>query len=414
MPVSSSLPEVLESCCPSDVVPVSSGLSRRSFLRFAAAASAVSAVPIFTEARLAAQNRRTPKVHVPGGIYIDANENPMGPSPSACLACEDIVKNGGRYQMELQADLVKYFAAQEGLKPEYVAVFAGSSEPLHYTMLGYTGPGKSYVTADPGYEAGLMAAKISGARVVKVPLQADHAHDVRAMIAQAPDAGVFYICNPNNPTGTLTSRADIEYLLANKPKGSILLIDEAYIHLSDATPCIDMVAADKDVIILRTFSKVYGMAGLRCGFAIGRPDLLGKVVSYNGWNSMPVTAVTAAKASLVDKDLVPARKKIISDIRTDTFAWLSANNYEFIPSVSNCFMVNTKRPGKSVQDAMAAKNVYIGRVWPIMPTWVRVTVGTKPEMQTFQVAFKEVMNEPVTASWAAPEIFEELPGRFLS
>jgi histidinol-phosphate aminotransferase len=405
------------SCCPTETVSPASGLSRRSFMRFAAAASAVGAIPgisIVTEAHLAAQTRRVPKIHVPGGVYIDANENPMGPSPSACIACEDMAKNGGRYQMDIQVDLVKYFAAQEGLKPEYVFPYAGSSEPLHYAVLGFTGPGKSFATADPGYEAGMMAAKISGAKVVKVPLKADHSHDVKAMLAQAPDAGVFYVCNPNNPTGTTTPRADIEYLLANKPKGSILLIDEAYIHLSDATPCVDMVAADKDVIILRTFSKIYGMAGLRCGFAIARPDLLAKVQSFGGWNSMPVTAVAAAKASLSDPTLVPQRKKTIADIRTETFAWLSANNYEFIPSVSNCFMVNTNRPGKSVQDAMAAKNVYIGRVWPIMPTWVRITVGTKPEMETFQVAFKEVMDSPATASLSHPEIFVDTPLRFLS
>jgi len=415
--MSHRLSELDPSCCPPAAASPAVSLSRRSFMRFAAAASTAAAIPgisIMTEAHLAAQTRRVPKVHVPGGVYIDANENPMGPSPSACLACEDMAKNGGRYQMDIQMDLVKYFAAQEGLKPEYLFPYAGSSEPLHYAVLGFTGPTRSFVTADPGYEAGMMAAKISGAKVVKVPLKPDHSHDVKAMLAQAPDAGVFYICNPNNPTGTTTPRADIEYLLANKPKGSILLIDEAYIHLSDAQPCVDMVAADKDVVLLRTFSKIYGMAGLRCGFAIARPDLLAKVQSFGGWNSMPVTAVAAAKASLVDKDLIPTRKKIIGDIRTDTFAWLAANNYEFIPSVSNCFMVNTNRPGKSVQEAMAAKNVYIGRVWPVMPTWVRVTVGTKPEMQQFQVAFKQVMDSPVTASLSLPEWATDTPGRFLS
>ncbi len=415
----SSVPsELQQSCRPDESAIVTPGFSRRSFMRFVAAASAVGAVPgipILTEAHLAAQSRRVPKVHVAGGVYIDANENPMGPSPSACIACEDITKNGGRYQMDLQMNLAKYFAAQEGLKVDYVYPYAGSSEPLHYTVLGFTGPTKSFVTADPGYEAGVMASKISGAKVVKVPLKADHSHDVKAMLEQAPDAGVFYVCNPNNPTGTTTPRADIDYLLANKPKGSILLIDEAYIHLSDAAPCTDMVAADKDVVILRTFSKIYGMAGLRCGFAMGRPDLLAKVQSFGGWNSMPVTAVAAAQASLEDKTLVPTRKKAIADIRNDTFAWMSANNYEFIPSVSNCFMVNTNRPGKSVQEAMAAKNVYIGRVWPIMPTWVRVTVGTKPEMETFQTAFKEVMSAPVTAGLRDSGMFEEPSlGRFLS
>jgi histidinol-phosphate aminotransferase len=377
-------------------------------MRFAAAASTAAAIPgisIMTEAHLAAQTRRVPKVHVPGGVYIDANENPMGPSPSACLACEDMAKNGGRYQMDIQMDLVKYFAAQEGLKPEYLFPYAGSSEPLHYAVLGFTGPTRSFVTADPGYEAGMMAAKISGAKVVKVPLKPDHSHDVKAMLAQAPDAGVFYICNPNNPTGTTTPRADIEYLLANKPKGSILLIDEAYIHLSDAQPCVDMVAADKDVVLLRTFSKIYGMAGLRCGFAIARPDLLAKVQSFGGWNSMPVTAVAAAKASLVDKDLIPTRKKIIGDIRTDTFEWLAKNNYKFIPSQSNCFMIDTGRNGKSVIAAMQEKNVFIGRTWPIWPNTVRITVGTADDMAKFKVAFKQVMDAPpapVSASLHSP------------
>jgi histidinol-phosphate aminotransferase len=413
------LPEALSSCRSSEEETplLNPAVSRRSFLRFASAASAVAAIPgisIVTESHLAAQSRRIPKPHLAGGVYIDANENPMGPSPNACLACEDIVKSGGRYQMDLQMDLLKYFAAQEGIKPEYAFPYAGSSEPLHYAVLGFTGPAKSFVTADPGYEAGMMAAAISGAKVVKVPLKADHSHDVKAMLAQGQDAGVFYICNPNNPTGTTTTRADIEYLLANKPKGSILLIDEAYIHLSDEKTCVDMVAADKDVIVLRTFSKIYGMAGLRCGFAIARPDLLKKVMSFGGWNSMPVTSVAAAKASLMDANLVPQRKKAIADIRNETFTWLAANNYEFIPSVSNCFMVNTNRPGKSVQDAMAAKKVFIGRVWPVMPTWVRVTVGTKPEMEAFQATFKEVMNEPVKASLEVPGIFEEMGGRFVS
>ena len=114
----------------------------------------------------------------------------------------------------------------------------------------------------------------AGARVVKVPLTKTYAHDVRAMLAAAPDAGVFYICTPNNPTGTLTSHADVEYLLANKPKNSIVLVDEAYIHFCDAPSAIDLVKAGKDIIVLRTFSKLYGMAGLRCGFAIARPDLM--------------------------------------------------------------------------------------------------------------------------------------------
>src|SRR5579871_1603771 len=136
-----------------------------------------------------------------------------------------------------------------------------------------TSPQRPYVTGDPGFELGMMTASNNGVRVVKVPLTKAYAHDVKAMLAAAPDAGVFYVCNPNNPTGTLTSHSDIEYLVANKPKDSIVLVDEAYIHLSESPHVLDLVKAGKDVIVLRTFSKVYGLAGIRCGLLIARPDL---------------------------------------------------------------------------------------------------------------------------------------------
>jgi histidinol-phosphate aminotransferase len=154
---------------------------------------------------------------------------------------------------------------------------------------------------------------------VKTPLTASHAHDVKAMLSAAPDAGLFYVCTPNNPTGTLTPHADIEYLVEHKPKGSIVLVDEAYIHFSDAMTALDLVKADKDVIILRTFSKIYGMAGLRCGLAIGRPDLVAKVASFSGWNSLPVTAVAAALVSLDDATVVPERKRIAVFMNSPAF-----------------------------------------------------------------------------------------------
>jgi histidinol-phosphate aminotransferase len=377
---------------------MNSNLSRRTFFGLAAAATAAAAVPIMTEPQLAfAQRRRVAHDYARGAVRIDANENPLGPCSGACAVMSSLLPEGGRYDFDLTQKLVDTFSAAEGLKSDYVLPYAGSSEPLHYSVLAFTSKDRSYVTADPGYEAGMYAAKVNGANIVKVPLAKDHSHDVRAMVAADPNAGVFYICNPNNPTGTITSRADIEWMLANKPKGSILLVDEAYIHFSDATPSLDLVKADKDLIVLRTFSKIYGMAGLRCGFAVGRPDLLAKIQTY-GMNSMPILAVAAATSSLQVPELIPERRKINTDIRNDTFSWLAANNYKFIPSQTNCFMVDTGRPGKEVIAAMAAKNVYIGRVWPVWPTHVRITVGTRSEMEKFQVAWKEVMSAPASAS----------------
>src|SRR5208337_4183019 len=324
--------------------------SRRSFLGLSAAASAALALRIVTEPMLAhARVHRFPK----DAIRIDANENPLGPSASAREAIAAIIPQGGRYSDYLTDDLVKALAEMEGLKVEQVRVYAGSSEPLHHTVAAFTSPQRSYVTADPGYEAGMHAAHASGARVVKVPLTKTFAHDVKAMLAAAPDAGVFYVCSPNNPTGTLTSHSDIEYLVENKPKGSVVLVDEAYIHFSDAVSVMDLVKADKDVLLLRTFSKIFGMAGLRCGAVFARPDLLEKIEHYGGWNFMPITALAAASASLKDALLVPERKRINAGIRGQVFAWLDRNGYSYVPSESNCFMVDTKRPAQAAIDAMA-------------------------------------------------------------
>ena len=392
------------------------GQSRRSFLQMGAAAPAALTSGILGESFFAASARAATLPHGPfpkDAVIIDANENPLGPCSVARQAIAEITGDSGRYSFWLTEDLGKRFAEQQGLKPEYVRAFPGSGEPLHFSVLAFTSTARSYVTADPGYEAGMHAAKISVARVVKTPLTASYAHDVKAMLGAAPDAGMFYVCTPNNPTGTLTPHADIEYLVEHKPKGSVVLVDEAYIHFSDATTALDLVKADKDVIVLRTFSKIYGMAGLRCGLAIGRPDLVAKISSFSGWNSLPVTAVAAALTSLDDATVVPERKRINAAVRSETFAWLDRNRYSYVPSVSNCFMLDTKRPAKEVIDAMAARNVFIGRAWPAWPTHVRITVGTNLEMEKFQAVFQEVMQAKPTHNAIAPErgLWTNLDGR---
>ncbi|HYW98638.1 MAG TPA: pyridoxal phosphate-dependent aminotransferase [Candidatus Elarobacter sp.] len=373
--------------------------SRRTFLQLSAAATAAAAFRITTEASLAAEDR---KVFHPGAVVIDANENPLGPCDAARKAIVDMAPQGGRYSYWLAEEFVKTFTEMEGLKPEYVRVFPGSSEPLHFSVLAFTSPAKSYVTADPGYEAGMKAAKISGARIVKTPLTKTYAHDIKAMLAAAPDAGLFYVCSPNNPTGTLTPHSDIEQLLAAKPKGSVVLVDEAYIHFSDGVSALDLVKADRDVIVLRTFSKIYGMAGIRCGMAIGRPDLLAKLENFSGWSAMPITALAAATASLKHEHLVADRKKLNAEIRQKTFDWLGSHGHSFVPSESNCFMLDTKRPAKEVIDSMAARNVFIGRIWPVWPTYTRITVGTQQDMEAFQVAFQAVMKNDKSVSLALP------------
>ncbi|HZQ43820.1 MAG TPA: pyridoxal phosphate-dependent aminotransferase [Acidobacteriaceae bacterium] len=393
-------------------IPRIAAPSRRSFLRYAALAAAT---PILTEAHFARAAQQAVGRPVssggrhdfflnppPDAVLINANENPLGPCQAAREAIAQLVPTGGRYDFYGETDkLLKTFAAQHGLSEDSIAVYAGSSEPLHYTVLAFTSPTRSLVIADPSYEAPMAAAISSGAKIHKVPLTADCAHDIKAMVTADPNAGVIYICNPNNPTGTLTSKKDILWALDNKPKGSVLLVDEAYIHFADAPDVIDQVIAGRDLVVLRTFSKIYGMAGLRCGFALARPDLLNKLSLY-GENPMPVTGSGAANASLLDAELVAKRKKIMTDSRSETLAWLKQHGYKVIGDpVSNCFMIDTGRDGRGVMDAMRAKNIYIGRTWPVWPNAVRITVGTPDEMAKFRTAFKQVMDAPAVETAAA-------------
>jgi len=380
--------------------------SRRSFLQVSSAALACHFLTEQVLAQVAIERAEYPK----GAVRINSNENPLGPCAAARDAITAGLPNSGRYEFHLTEKLVKTFAEQQGLKADYLVPLAGSTPALNYIVGAFTSPKASYVTAEPGYDAVAHVAQTVGARVVGVPLTKTWSHDVRAMLAAAPDAGVFYICTPNNPTGTLTSHDDIEYLLEHKPKGSLVLVDEAYIHFCDAPSAIDLVKADKDVVVLRTFSKIYGMAGLRCGFAIARPDLLKKITTYGGWNPMPVTACAAATASLNQTNLVQERKAINTAVRQSTFAWLDRNGYEYSPSVSNCFMLNARKPARNVIAAMAHQNVFIGRPWPSMPDWVRITVGTQSEMEQFQTAFQNVITGKAVGRLHDPLLDRNLDG----
>ncbi len=368
------------------------GFSRRAFGKFAAMITAGASLPFYNEAALA-QGLSAVRGLPPDAVRINANENPLGPCPEAAEAIFGVVRKGGRYLYEETFSFSKLQGELEGLKPSYVLPYAGSSAPLHQAVMAFTSASHPLVIGDPGYEAAERAAKFVGANVVRVPLTKDtYAHDVKAMVKAATSPGLYYICTPNNPTGTLTPRADIEWLLNNKPAGSVLLLDEAYLHLSGASAASDLVAADKDLIILRTFSKLYGMAGLRAGAAFGRPDLLAKIQPF-GAGALPVTGMVGATASLqVSKTLVPQRRKIIADVREDVCAWLDKKNIKYVPSVSNKVMIDTGRPGHEVFEAMVKEKVVIGRTWPSWPTYVRVSIGTKDEMEKFKVAFGKVMN----------------------
>lgn len=370
------------------------GFSRRKFGRLAAVLTAGASMPFYNEFSLArAQDREERGPMPPDAVRISGNENPLGPCKEACEAIAKVASQGGRYDPNGEnAEFHKTAAAMEELKRSYVAGFAGSADPLHRTIAAFVGPDKPLVTGNPGYEAPERTADFIGAKVIRVPLRADGAHDVKAMVKASPTAGVIYICNPNNPTGTITPKEDIEWLLANKPSGSILLLDEAYVHFSkDATMGSYLVAQDKDLVVLRTFSKAYGMAGIRAGVALARPDLLSKIAPF-GSGRIPLTAAAAAIVSMKIPSLIPERRRINTEIRESTLNFLEQKRFQYLAgSQTNFFLMDVKRPGKEFAAAMAKEKVYVGRTWPFYPTYSRITVGTKDDMEKFKAAVVKVM-----------------------
>jgi histidinol-phosphate aminotransferase len=343
----------------------------------------------------------------PDVAILNGNEYFAGPTPAAVEGMHKVALIGNRYLNDDTSEFSKQVAAYHDLKPNYVTLYAGSAEPLRYATMAFTSPTRSLVTADPVYESAWGAAAGVGTAVHRVPLKADSTYDMKAMLAADPNAGLFYICNPSNPTGVNVKRSEIEWLLASKPAGSVLLVDEAYIHFSDAESVIDLVAKDRDLVVIRSFSKIYSMAGLRFGYAMARPDLMAKLRVY-GVNHVPTTSVQCAKAQLEDKQLVPSRKEAMTDQRNRTFDWLTKNGYAFTPSDCNHFMVDVRRPGAAVANAMAHKQVIIGRTWAIWPNFSRITIGSPAEMQRFQVALLEVMQMPAEKMTALPHPYPRI------
>ncbi|NWA86833.1 pyridoxal phosphate-dependent aminotransferase [Pseudomonas sp. D2002] len=323
----------------------------------------------------------------PDKVRLNYNESPYGPSSAAREAMQRGVATSGRYPYPDMYALAALFAQQQGITEENVAVFAGSMAALRYAVLAFTRDTRGLVMATPSYEVPRQAAESCKTQVHEVSLDARHAHDVPAMLAADPHAGMLYLCNPNNPTGTITPTEAIRQALVNKPQGCVLVVDEAYIDFSDTPSVVSWVKDHDDLLVLRTFSKIYGMAGARLGLAIGNPALLERLAVFGGDNVPAASTLLGARASLEDIKLLPQRKALNAQLRDETVAWLKGRGFTCTASQSNCFMIDVKQPAAQVIEKLTAHGVLIGRVWKDWPHWVRVTVGNKHEMQRFREVF---------------------------
>jgi len=329
-------------------------------------------------------------------VRIGANECWTGPLAPGQAAARAMVMNGNRYAPhDERGDFIKAVMSVEGVPYDHVAPWPGSSDPLSRSVVTFCSPTRGLVTADPTFElAGRTAAWLK-VPVKAVPLTADYRHDVKAMLAADPNAGLYYICTPNNPTGTITPLADIEWLLDNKPADAMVLIDEAYTHFAGVPTASYLAAKRKDVIVMRTFSKIFGMAGMRMGYVMTNPDNLAKMMRYDGGmqsGALPLPSLVCATASLTAAPLIAARRTQMQAARGMTLDHLKKRGLTVVPTNANMFMVDWKtKQAKDVQAAFRAQSVEIGRSWPIWPTVSRITVGSMADMQAFCLALDKVM-----------------------
>jgi len=366
-----------------------------AFLR--GSAEKLSAMPVLKRVKTTAIKEQTFLESIPPEIKarLSANENPFGPSPAVKKAIQDTIDVGFRYPMDLYGQLVDKIAAFEGVKRENILMNAGSSPLLLAAAMEYSKGGKSIITGDPSYDDLPSTAEGFGGKWIKVPLTPEFRLDLDAMEAKVDDnTGLVYICNPNNPTATVLDAAKLKTFVERVSKKITVFIDEAYIdYLPDpkAASMMSAVLAGQNVIVARTFSKLYGFAGLRCGYLIAQPktvDMLGNLTS--GAFNMSATTVAGAIAGYNETAfLQDALKKTIAS-KEYLYSVLKGEGYTFIPSSTNFVLFPIKMEGRKFSEEMGKRGVSI-RVWQISGQhYCRVSIGTMDEMKVFADAFKQI------------------------
>jgi len=365
-------------------------ISRRDFARLlgAGAAAAVVRPPL----SFAKPTRSVTTALAEGIVRLSANENSYGPSPKAFQAITDSFGLACRYPDEHNNVLIDKLAKLNGVNHDQILLGDGSGEILKLCAETFTGPqnGK-LVAADPTFEAILNNASANGAEVVKVPLTGNFQHDLPKMLESAK-AGLIYVCNPNNPTASITPKDELRDFIATTPPQTMILVDEAYFHYADSPDYESVIALVKDhpnLIVSRTFSKIYGMAGLRCGYCVAQKETIDRMRRNQMWDSVNCMALAAATASLDDLDHVPNGQRLNREAKTFVTSELNKMGYEQIPSQANFIMFDCKRPVVPLIQAMKERKVHVGRLFPSLPNHMRLTIGKKSEMETFVSAFKQ-------------------------
>jgi histidinol-phosphate aminotransferase len=365
-------------------------VSRRNLLRrLGASVVAGAAVESLGGASLAEVPELAESVSKPSGpILLYRNENAYGPSKKVLALLRDASSLSNRYPRTEYDSLLAKIASLHALKPEQTVLGCGSTEIMRLAAAAFLGPGKKLVQASPTYpEIGKLAQGV-GAEIVDVPINKMYEHDLGRMLERAGDsAGLVYICNPNNPTGTLTPRKAIEDFVRRLPASTTVLIDEAYHHFvspnSSYASFVDHPFDDPKVIVCRTFSKIYGLAGMRIGYAVASPDMARRLSSGRLEFGVSVVSAKAAEAALDDQDYVRLAIRRNTDDRQEFMNQVNARMLRALDSHANFVMLSPMRPVDMVLDHLKKNNIFVAPPIPAMDKYIRVSLGTPAEMDEF-------------------------------
>lgn len=327
-------------------------------------------------------------------VRLSSNENPYGPSPAALKAMTDNFNLAWRYPDEYADTLAEELARMHDVPGEQILLGDGSGEILKLCAAAFAGKDRKVVTANPTFEAIARHAVVANAEVVRIDLTSDYSHDLKKMLPAATGAGLVYICNPNNPTASITPKQEIAEFLAKVMPTTIVLVDEAYHHYvetKDYESVIPLVKQYPNLIVARTFSKIYGMAGLRCGYCVTQRPNVGILKTHQIFDSVNIMALVAATASLKDPEHVARGRKQNTEVKMSVYAELDALGYRYIPSHANFLMIDLRREVRPIIGALRNRGVEVGRPFPPLPNHLRVTIGTGAQMKSFLTAFKQVM-----------------------
>lgn len=330
-------------------------------------------------------------------LRLSRNESPYGLPPSAAEAVRDAIDaRSSRYPIDEPRALEETIARRFGVERENVLLGCGSIEILRMATETFCNSSRPAVVAEPTFEAVVSTCPLVRARPIKINLTADYKHDLRRMLKAGYGAGLIFFCNPSNPAGTLVDKEQVGRFVRSLPRGVVLLSDEAYaeyVDRPDYESCLRYVKAGLPVVVSRTFSKIYGMAGLRVGYAIGRKDLIARMAKRRLANNPNQLATAAALAALEkDDDFVKRVRRLNAEVREYVGEELRGMGIGCIPSETNFVMVGTARPAESLIEELKNRNVFVGRLFPSLPEHLRVSLGTMSEMKSFIKEFKEVMN----------------------